>query len=895
MIKKVLSFILALLIIFLTTILIGCDKTISSGDFTYELVDGKAEITGYTGKEIEINVPDSIDGHTVTSIGDKAFNEQVKIEKITLPSTIKQIGKSSFFSCTRLKSINLPEGLSIIGNCAFFDCESLESIEVPSSVTKLGDYVFGKCYSLTSVILNEGNYDTIPLECFYYCNKLKSIKIPDCIKKIENKAFTSCYELSDIQFPKELDYIGSYAFNFVFEGEGVPPQPPQREMFDAVVKEIRDYAFFDSQFKKINLNGTQKIGKGAFARVALEEINIPKTVEDLSPGFLIQCYEVKKINVEKENENYEVIDGVLYLKSTDDKKILLAIPAAYSPEEAYTIPEYVNAIEDYAFTNFRTTKTLSVPKTVKSIGKAVFSRCEIDTLDFSPNIDCIEDEMFYTSNISNLKIDDDIQKIGARVFSVCACSNIILPKHLSEISRDAFSLAHSSVNVTISNDADNYIVVNKSLYTKDKKELIFVSGKYEEEKDSYTLESETEVIRSNAFSALMLKTVIFNEGLKEIEDNAVLFRNVSNLKPMTIPSSVTKIGKNNFAYECLEDNSQYEITSTSIDHLTSFELYGEIGSEAERYAIDEHMAFFTSEPSQNIKEVSLQKDETVDFTISNLASIKPLYFSSNKDIATIDSNGTIKGIAKGKTYIVAAVNCKYFVCEVNVTSGTYVNTDPYKNYKVYDYSTINNYTKSYYKSNGYAEDGSDFDKKDFSSVSHYTSSDYHVYVAILSNDVDTEYIRSHYQGDIEPYYTYVENLPIELKRLKTDSDVVAYSGASSASQFTGSDSSLQSLIDSIGKTIKEPNVTSTSLVHGICSGFGGGLDRLVTQFYIPKSSNVGGYIAAISLNPQEYEYFLPQNIEVKIVDAGVRAVEIEKLEGGKKLEVERYLSMEIVG
>ena len=72
----------------------------TSGDYKYILLpDGTAEITRYTGNAAELSVPDTLDGHSVTSIGEWAF-----------------------FGCDSLTSITLPEGLTSIGDNAFYDC-----------------------------------------------------------------------------------------------------------------------------------------------------------------------------------------------------------------------------------------------------------------------------------------------------------------------------------------------------------------------------------------------------------------------------------------------------------------------------------------------------------------------------------------------------------------------------------------------------------------------------------------------------------------------------------------------------------------------------------------------------------------------------------------------------
>ena len=46
----------------------------TSGDYEYVLLeDGTAEITEYTGNASTLEIPAELDGHTVTSIGKRAF------------------------------------------------------------------------------------------------------------------------------------------------------------------------------------------------------------------------------------------------------------------------------------------------------------------------------------------------------------------------------------------------------------------------------------------------------------------------------------------------------------------------------------------------------------------------------------------------------------------------------------------------------------------------------------------------------------------------------------------------------------------------------------------------------------------------------------------------------
>ncbi len=89
--------------------------------------------------------------NSVTSIGDRAFQECNNLGSASIPNSVMSIGEFAFASCTKLASVTIGNSVTSIGNYAFADCTSLTSVTIGSSVKSIGDYAFNNCTSLASV------------------------------------------------------------------------------------------------------------------------------------------------------------------------------------------------------------------------------------------------------------------------------------------------------------------------------------------------------------------------------------------------------------------------------------------------------------------------------------------------------------------------------------------------------------------------------------------------------------------------------------------------------------------------------------------------------------------------------------------------------------------------
>lgn len=203
-------------------------KVTSGADeaFTYDIYKDYAEITSYIGAGAMVNVPRTIEGTVVASIGKNAFYGNTTVTAVILPETVVNIGLQAFAKCTSLKEIAMPN-VKAIGNEAFRG-SGLETVTIPPIVENLGkysfaetqittftmpkdliragDYTFSGCPNLTGVTFAESN-NTITARMFNNCPALTEFVVPAQITTIDEYAFSGCANLTRVTIPDTVTEI----------------------------------------------------------------------------------------------------------------------------------------------------------------------------------------------------------------------------------------------------------------------------------------------------------------------------------------------------------------------------------------------------------------------------------------------------------------------------------------------------------------------------------------------------------------------------------------------------------------------------------------------------------------------------------------------------------------
>lgn len=212
---------------------VGKYKVPAESDFTWVETDGGVILTSYIGDETVVEIPATLGGKKVVTIGEKAF-QQIAILGIRIPDTVTLIDNQAFLYCMNLVEVDLGNGVIEIGNSVFEGCSALTRIELSSSLEKIGELAFGWNSSLTEIelpaslkdiskgafcmsgleeVILPSSLKTISEETFQSCKSLKSVKISDGTTVIERRAFDACEALEKIEIPGTVETFEGHPLN----------------------------------------------------------------------------------------------------------------------------------------------------------------------------------------------------------------------------------------------------------------------------------------------------------------------------------------------------------------------------------------------------------------------------------------------------------------------------------------------------------------------------------------------------------------------------------------------------------------------------------------------------------------------------------------------------------
>lgn len=378
-------------------------------------IDSSGIITAYTGTQSSFTVPDSINGITVTGIGNNAF-ANTDISEIVFPLTVTSIGTSAFEECNSLITVSAKNATSI-GDRAFYNCNWLKNIYINQAQT-IGQYAFynvcSQPYQLSGTTFTLDFESTTTISQFAFQNSaISNVELIDA-RSIGKSAFLDCPALINIKTEK-LSMISNEAFKNC------------------------------TSLTDVELGGLSSVAVGTFSGcTSLTHISLPNVSSVLARAFE-NCIALETIKLPNATTVYSsAFTGCTALRIIVVPKMTSFESAVYKAETT-TYPQFSAALEAFIAPNLEKTSAymfgsapniLSVSfKDLTSVADYTFSGC---TKMMYLNIQSVTD-------LSELALaDSKIDFIDARNLKTAAAfpdnSGIMLSNNFTSAASAASSL-----------------------------------------------------------------------------------------------------------------------------------------------------------------------------------------------------------------------------------------------------------------------------------------------------------------------------------------------------------------------------------------------------------------------------------------------------------------------
>lgn len=653
-------------------------------------------VTACSADARNVTIPEYINGVKVVAIGDRAFENCANLYSVNIPQTVTSIGQECFKGCESLQNITVPDSVTTIGTGVFTGCLSLSSATLSSSLTFIPNRTFKNCQSLNNVVISP-SIQSIGIEAFADCKALSSLTIPRSVYSIGNYAFSGCSSLRNVNIPTGVSSIGVNTFNNC--------TALVKATIPAEVSAIASGAF--GGCVKLTIYGY----KNSQAQTYAKENNIP---------FVLIPDAVSSIN-----ETFEKDELPAGWNCTDGT-------AAYWSVGSTQEGDYHAMFNSYNSASGSKGRLVS-PSVKVAEGQTVFVSCYMyHDLSYSTRKDKLHLEYSVDNGDTWIPLTDDKiryngtegwEKISAEIpdlenGTVCIglvgtsdygnyiyVDNICVSPvdNTAEVESVSFDVSDITINIgeekTIKSSVLPENARNRSLaWTSSDESVVTVAdGHIKAIKDGSAIITATSSNGKNARCNVMVTKA---KTLPEVEtkDASNITTNSANIRGAVTSDGNSGITSRQFVYyEKNSPNSKYTINAddnfnaslTNLKPSTEYwyqaQAMNEVGmayGEVKNFTTDAEEIITEPDSIQiNPTYLSLAPNDTRILSVTvlpaNANNRSVVWESEDKSVVTVDDDGNIKAIGKGKTKVKATtvVNRLSAYCEIEVKgkelSGTF--------------------------------------------------------------------------------------------------------------------------------------------------------------------------------------------------------------------------------
>lgn len=360
-----------------------------------------------------------------------------------------------------MKSITIGDGITVLPEylfspeLPFADARTeLETVIIGKSVQTIGDYAFNRCTGLKNIVVDPENpYLKVEKKGLYSKDGKKLYAYPvaadgepviaDGTQKISPAVF-ACSHVTKIEIPASVTALSGALFEncdklekftFAENSQCIRTEPSRSWVYESTedggifygckrLKEVR----FGEKF--------QRLAPNTFNGSGVRSIYLGKDFQGVGSTKLNNIFywsgdsnhsvfpNIQKIEISKENRNFEIKNGALLSK--DGKKLYYYLPERKN--KSYTVVASVRTIVPYAFCENKYLQKVHTGKNTRIIKSKAFDGCK---------------------KLKKVYIGDNTKAIGRSAFAECKnLEKISLGKKIENLKDGAFSACEKLATIT---------------------------------------------------------------------------------------------------------------------------------------------------------------------------------------------------------------------------------------------------------------------------------------------------------------------------------------------------------------------------------------------------------------------------------------------------------------
>ena len=523
--------------------------------------------------------------------------ENTAITELKLPASLIDIGSYAFkgLKVEKLEISSANKEQLIIGLGAFAECNELEEIAVPFIGASLDDerfywfgYIFGAGNSsanatyvpnsLKVVKIAEGQTNVF-IYAFEQLNNIETVYLPNSVENIYNGAFAGCTNLKEIHFSSAVKSL--YSFNASEKLESIYFNGSMSDWaeiefgWDTPMRYAQHLYLLNDKgewYEPTNViiaNGVTSIQNYAFYNIkTLTRIEIPASVTMFGTEAFGACEALEEVYYHGTLEDWLNIEFESWnstpLAYTNNLYVLDENGNWYQPT-SYVIKEGTKEISDYAFTNIGSLKTIEIPKSVTSIKTSAFEYCYNledvyyhgtydEWLDITKESEWGSNPMIFAEHLhlldengewyepTELSVKEGTKIIKSYQYvNLSSLKTIHIPNSVKTMESEVFNGSMQLENVYFHGTLNEWFAITTNGWTSSP--MVYAKHLFVYDENGQFYEPTS---------------VVIEDGVTEIEEYQ--FRNFSSLVSIEIPTSVTKIKNDAFAYCDALENVYYHGT-----------------------------------------------------------------------------------------------------------------------------------------------------------------------------------------------------------------------------------------------------------------------------------------------------------------------------------------------